>query len=115
MSRRKLTYEECIAVRREYQDGKGGYSTISEKYGVWDNLRYRSKKALRRCDGVPLFIEEGLTFLQMLYRISMVIKPKRKTMTADNAHRAIALLSISFFMDAPPIYNFMYEEPLGSL
>ena len=41
MSRRKLTYEECIVVRREYQDGKGGYSTISEKYGVWDNLRYR--------------------------------------------------------------------------
>ena len=34
MSRRKLTDEECIAVVQEYQDGKGGYSAIGEKYGV---------------------------------------------------------------------------------
>ena len=34
MSRRKLTDEECIAVVQEYQDGKGDYSAIGEKYRV---------------------------------------------------------------------------------
>lgn len=47
MSRRKLTDEECIAVVREYQDGKGGYSTISKKYEVSEyairNLVNRAK------------------------------------------------------------------------
>lgn len=32
MSRRRLTDEKCIAVVQEYQDGKGGYSAIGEKY-----------------------------------------------------------------------------------
>ena len=47
MSRRKLTDKECIAVVREYQDGKGGYSTISKKYEVSEyairNLVNRAK------------------------------------------------------------------------
>lgn len=30
----KLSYEERIAVVKEYQSGKGSYKAIAEKYGI---------------------------------------------------------------------------------
>ena len=51
MSRSKLTDEERIAAVQEYIDGKGGYKTISKKYGI-NCERFRQMVITAKINGI---------------------------------------------------------------